>query len=158
MKLLHFGIIALAAALTLPAFAQTKPASTDMQFFGQKVKADKKLVVATNMQLTEAEAKRFWPVYDAYQKDLEAINKRLLKTITAYADAWNKGPVANNTAKKLLDESLAVEEAELKLKRSYVPKFGKVLPGAKVARYFQVENKIRAAVRFELAAAIPLVE
>jgi hypothetical protein len=35
---------------------------------------------------------------------------------------------------------------------------GEVLPGAKVAHYIQVETKIRAIVRYELAAQIPLVQ
>ena len=158
MKLLHFGIIVLAASLALPVLAQTKPTATDMQIFAQKVKADKKFVVAANMQLTEPEAKGFWPIYDAYQKDLQQINDRLEKAIRAYADAYNKGPVANDTAKKLLGDALSIEEAELKLKHAYVPKLEKALPEMKVARYIQIENKIRALVRYELAAAIPLAE
>jgi len=56
-----------------------------------------------------------------------------------------------------MNEALAVEEEELKMKRSYVPKLEKVLPGAKVARYMQIESKIRAIVKMELAASIPLV-
>jgi hypothetical protein len=129
-----------------------------MEILLQKVKADKKLLVAQNLQLTEAEAKAFWPVYDAYQNDLQKINQRLGTTIAEYADAYNQGPVANETAKKLLNEALAIEEAEVKLKRAYVPKLEKALPAAKVARYVQIENKIRAAIRYELAGAIPLVD
>ena len=64
----------------------------------------------------------------------------------------------DDTAKKLLNEVLAIEGAELDMRKSYVPKFEKVLPAAKVARYYQIENKIRAAVRYELAEGIPLVE
>jgi hypothetical protein len=128
-----------------------------MQILAEKVKADKKLVVAANMQLTEEEAKGFWPVYESYQKDLAALNKRLFGVIKSYADAYNKGAVADDAAKKLMNSYLAVEDAELKLKRSYVPKLEKVLPGAKVARYMQIENKIRALVKYELAAQIPLV-
>jgi hypothetical protein len=58
-----------------------------------------------------------------------------------YADAYNKRTVPDETAKKLLNDYLAVEEAELKLKRSYVPKLEKAIPGMKVARYLQIENK-----------------
>jgi hypothetical protein len=76
----------------------------------------------------------------------------------AYADAYNEGPVANATAKKLLDESLAIDAAEARLKTATVPKILAVLPATKAARYIQIENKIRAAVRYELAARIPLVE
>jgi len=89
-----------------------------MKILADKVKADKKLVVAANRQLTEEEAKGFWPVYEAYQKDLAGINKRLFGAIKNYADAYNKGPVSDETAKKLLNQALAVEEAEVTLKRS----------------------------------------
>ena len=125
----------------------------------QKIKADKKLVVASNMNLTDAEAKNFWPLYDGYQKELEQINQRLLTTIKSYADAYNagKGEISNDTAKKLLGDALGVEESEVKLRQSYAAKLGKVLPATKVARYLQIESKIRAIVRFELAAQIPLV-
>ena len=96
-----------------------------MDILREKVKADKKLLVAENLALTDAEGKAFWPVYDAYQADLQAINQRLTAAILAYADAYNKGPVTRRVAKKLLDEALAVDDAEAKLKRAVVPK---VLP------------------------------
>jgi Spy/CpxP family protein refolding chaperone len=154
---------ALAAGLAAPAMAQTPaaaPASatTNMEILRQKVKADKKLVVAQNLSLTDAEGAAFWPVYEAYQKDLQQINQRLMTAIRAYADAYNKGPVTNETAKKLLEESMAIDEAEAKLKSSSAPKILAALPATKAARYIQIENKIRAAVRYELAAGIPLVE
>jgi len=155
MKLVQVVLFAVATLLALPVAAQT---ASDMQILAEKIKADKKVVVAANMQLTEDEAKGFWPVYEAYQKDLAGINKRLLGTIKNYADAYNKGPVSDETAKKLINAAIAVEEAEVKLKRSYVPKLEKVIPGMKVARYIQIENKIRAGVKYELAAQIPLVQ
>lgn len=164
MKLVPIVMFAAATLFALPAVAQTKsapqakPASSDMEIFRQKVKADKKVVVAANMQLTEAEAKGFWPVYEAYQKDLEQINGRIAKGVTAYADAYNKGPVSDADAKKLISEAISIEEAEAKLKRDYLPKLDKVIPGMKVARYMQIESKIRAVIKYELAANIPLVE
>ena len=155
--------IGMAAGLTSVAMAQTPApapatATTNMEILRQKLKADKKLVVAQYLQLTDAEGTTFWPVYDAYQKDLQQVNQRLSSVIQAYADAYNKGPVANDVAKKLLDEALAVDEAELKLKSSYMPKIVGALPITKAARYIQIENKIRAAIRYELADGIPLVQ
>jgi hypothetical protein len=173
MNLFRTGLFVLAATLAAPAIAQDKgaakpaPASaaapaaqgaSTMEALRAKIKADKKLLVAANLSLTDAEAKAFWPVYDAYQKDLQQINERTGKAIVAYADAYNKGQVSNETAKRLLGEAMAIEESELKLKQSLVPKLEKALPGAKVARYVQIENKIRALVKYELAANIPLVE
>ena len=155
MKLAQAVLFAVTTLLALPAAAQT---ASDMQILAEKIKTDKKVVVAANMQLTEDEAKGFWPVYEAYQKDLQGINKRLLGTIKNYADAYNKGPVSDETAKKLIKEAIAIEDAEVQLKSAYVPKLEKVIPGMKVARYIQIENKIRAIGKYELAAQIPLVQ
>jgi hypothetical protein len=148
---------AIVVGLAAPAMSQST-AKTNMDILSQKIKADKKLVVAQNLKLTDAEGAAFWPVYDAYQKDLELINQRLTAAILAYADAYNKGPVTNDAAKKLLAEALAIDEAEAKLKSTSAPKILAALPATKAARYIQIENKIRAVVRYELAAGIPLVE
>lgn len=132
---------------------------TNMAILMQKIKADKKLLVANNMGLNEAEGKKFWPLYDSYQKELEQINQRLLQTIKNYADAFNagKGMVSDGDAKRLLNEYLALEESELQLKRAYADKVGKVLPATKATRFIQIENKIRAVLRADLAMQIPLV-
>lgn len=149
-------LLVLAASLATPALAQDE-ATSNMEILRQKVAADKKLLIAANMNLTQAEARGFWPVYDAYQQDLRRINERLGKVIAEYAKAYNKRSVDNETAKRLLEEALAIEEAEVRLKRSYLPRLEKVLPETKVARYLQIETKIRALARYELAAQIPLV-
>ena len=97
-------------------------------------------------------------MYDAYQKDLQEINERLTAVILAYADAYNKGAVDDATAKKLIEDASAVDDAEATLRRTTLPKILAVLPAAKAARYVQIENKIRAVIRYELAAGIPLVQ
>jgi hypothetical protein len=148
--------VAIVAGLVAPLLAQSG-GTTNMDILRQKIKADKKLVVAENLKLTDPEGAAFWPVYDAYQKELQQINQRLAAGIKAYAEAYNKGPVTDETAKKLLDEALAIETAEGTLKNAFVPKIMAALPATKAARYIQIENKIRAAVRYELAASIPLV-
>lgn len=158
MKILRIVVLALAVMLPPPVIAQDKGGDMNMEILRQKIKADKKLVVAANMQLTEAEAKKFWPIYEAYQSDLEKLNQRLGKLIVDYAAVYNKGSVPDATAKKLLNEALAIEEAEVKMKRSYVPKLEKAVSEMKAARYIQIENKIRAIIRYELAAQVPLVE
>jgi hypothetical protein len=145
-----------AMLLAAPVFAQSA-SDTNMEILKEKLKADKKLLVAGNMELTDAEAKQFWPVYDSYQKDLETVNKQLFKTIKDYAEAFNKGAIPDDQAKKLLGEALSVEEQETKLKRSYAEKLEKVIPSTKVARYIQMETKIRSLIKFEMAQQIPLV-
>ena len=148
-----------AAVMAFPASAltQDKPAD-NMQILREKVKADKKLLVAANMELTESESKGFWPVYEDYQKDLAAINQRIAKLIESYATDYRANTLTDEKAKKLVDELIAIEQAETGLKASYVPKLSKVLPQKKVARYLQIENKIRAVVKYELAAGVPLAQ
>ena len=153
-------VAVLTAVVTLvacPAISQDKPAE-NMQILRDKVKADKKLVVAANMDLTESEAKGFWPVYEQYQKDLAAINQRIARLIESYAADYRANTLTDEKAQKLTAELVAIQKAEADLQASYAPKLSKELPPKKVARYLQIENKIRAAVKYELAANIPLVE
>jgi hypothetical protein len=141
----------------MPGLAQDKPAD-NMQILRDKIKADKKLVVATNMELTESEAKGFWPIYDQYQKDLQKINRRIATLLESYAADFRGKSLTDEKAKKLIEEAVAIEQAEANLKSTYAPKLSKVLPVRKVARYLQIENKIRAVVKYELATGVPLVQ
>ena len=135
--------------------AAQEKASDNMQIVREKVRADKKLLVAENMQLTEAEAKAFWPVYDQYQDELFLLRTRTAKLIKDYAEAEK---MTNDVAKKLLDELMIIEALGPKLRQTYLPKFRKVLPELKVVGYYQIENKINAALMYELAANIPLMK
>ena len=151
-----------AVAVTLFGFApysgaQDKPAD-NMQILRDKIKADKKLVVATNMELTESEAKDFWPIYDQYQRDLQKINQRIANVLEGYAADFRRKSLTDEKAKKLIDEAVAIEQAEANIKSTYAPKLSKVLPVKKVARYLQIENKIRAVVKYDLAQGVPLVQ
>jgi hypothetical protein len=152
-----FMLMVAAAIMSLPpAFAENAQ-NTNMQILLEKVKADKKLLIAGNLDLTDQESKAFWPLYEGYQKDLEQLNRHLSGLINEYAEAYNKGSVSEDVAKDLINESLKTEGAEVKMRREYAEKLAKVLPATKVARYLQMENKIRAAIKFDLAANIPLM-
>jgi hypothetical protein len=159
MKVAFF--LTLAAAITIvfvsPVASQDKPAD-NMQILLEKIKADKKLLVAANMELTESEAKEFWPVYEEYQKDLASIYQRMARLIESYAADYRANTLTDEKAKPLIDELVAIEHIDGALQQSFAPKLSKVLPQKKVARYLQIENKIRAAVKYELAKGVPLVQ
>jgi len=157
MKLVGVVILCLAVLTAIPGFAQCNQADTNMQILRDKLKGDKKVVVAANMDLTDAEAKVFWPIYDAYQKDLQGPNDRLIKAILAYADAYNNNTLTDDQAISLTNAALAIDQEEVTMRKAYTDKLKGVLPGKKVARYFQIESKIRALVRYEMADSIPLV-
>jgi hypothetical protein len=152
-------VLALAAAMVIgvvsPVLAQDKPAD-NMQILVEKLRADKKLLVAANMELTEAEAKGFWPLYQRYQDELFLLRARTGKLIKDYTEAYKD--MSDDKARVLLDEFLTIDSLGQKLREAYLPEFRKVLPEKKVARYYQIENKIQAALYYELAKEIPLVQ
>jgi hypothetical protein len=153
-KFVLYVLLLLTVILTAaPVPAQDKEAD-NMQIIVQKVRADKKLLVAENMQLSETEAKSFWPLYDQFQDELFLIRARTLKMLEDYKNSYET--MTNKNAKKLLDEYMTIESLRLKLYQAYLVKFRKVLPDAKVARYYQIENKIQAALMYELARIVPL--
>lgn len=125
--------------------------------YWENVKSNKKAWIALNMGLAPDEEKRFWPIYDGYQKDIEPLNQRLLKAIQIYAKHYRAQSLTDDMAEKLTAEVLAIEEAEVRLRKNYAGKLSKVLPGRKAARYIQLESRVRTVVRFELAQNIPLV-
>jgi len=136
-----------------PVFSQD---AETMKLVREKIRADKKFLIATNMELTEAEGKAFWPIYDVFQDDLGKLSARGLKLLEDYAK--NYKVMTNDIAKKTLDEQMAIESDKLKLRQAYLPTFRKALSDIKVARYYQLENKIQAVVNYELADMIPLVK
>jgi hypothetical protein len=87
---------------------------------------------------------------------MNTVNDRLVKLIQDFAGHYAN--MTNNEAKRLVNESLAIDADRLKIRQSYLPKFRQVLSELKVARYYQIENKIQAAVNYDLAAGIHLTE
>ena len=137
------------------ATAQDKPAD-NMDVLREKMRADKKVVVASVLELTESEAKVFWPVYNAYQSDMITHYDRLLKLVDTFAK--NYETMSDEMSMKLLTEYLALERDYVAILNAYLPRFKKVLPPRKVARLYQIENKARALVNYDLARGIPYVK
>ena len=132
-----------------------KPAD-NLDVLREKLRADKRLVVAEALELTEKEAQAFWPVYNAYQSDMIAHYDRIFKLLDTYAGAYKS--MTDPIATQLLGEFMAIQTSYLNIITSYVPKFQRVLPPRKVARLYQVENKIRALVDYQFAQEVPLMK
>lgn len=137
--------------------AQDKPAN-NLEVVREKLKADKKLLITKYMALTASEAKKFWPVYEEYQQDLQQINQRLLRLLQSYAADYRNQSLTDAKAQQLLDEWIAIENDDAKRRASYIPKVMKALPPKKTARYLQIENEYRILLKYELAADVPLVQ
>ena len=114
----------------------------------------KRLVVMENMEFTEEEAAAFWPVYDKHQEELFQVNQRGAKLILAYASVYQT--LTDEQAVKLVDEYYDIQDDRLTVMKKMAVDVGKVLPGKKAFRYLQVESKLSAIGRYELAKEIPL--
>lgn len=141
-----------------PLMAQKADSTISMDSLRTLLRTGKRAIVDSNMSLTAAEATKFWPVYDAYQADLGKINARTGTLIKGYADAYNKGGVTDAVATQMTNDFIAIEGDRVALMQSYLPKFSAAIPPRKVARYYQIENKLRAVLNFALADQIPLVQ
>jgi Spy/CpxP family protein refolding chaperone len=128
---------------------------TDLRALRSAVKADRRALVASTLKLTDGQAKRFWPIYDAYQRSLDAANRRRVMAVEALI--IRDKPVTDLYARKLANELLAADEAELKARRKMQRGVMKALPPLKAARYLQLESKIRAVQAYDIAATIPLI-
>src|SRR5437899_7274698 len=149
-----FAIVSMAAQC---AFAEDKIADvTDMQALRDAVRADRKAFVSSTLKLTNAEAKRFWPAYDGYQRTLDMANRRRVVAVETLI-ARDK-PVTDLYARNLANELVASDETEVKARRTLHNRVMRALPPTKAARYLQLESKIRAVQAYDIAATIPLIK
>jgi small-conductance mechanosensitive channel len=153
MKKMVLMFVVLAISAPLVAFAQSE--ADVMEMTREVVRAERKALVAENMQLNEAESQRFWPVYNEYQNEVRKIGDRRLKLLQSYAYAYEN--LTEMQAEAFLKESMEIQKAKLELQQSFIPKFKEVLSPKMVARFYQIDHKLDAIIEYDLAAEIPLV-
>jgi hypothetical protein len=151
---LILGASAAALRADEPSGGEATEASLDALL--SAVRSNRKALVAVNLRLTDGEAAKFWPLYDRYQKEITTTGDRLVGVIQEYTAAFPD--FSNDKAMKLVEDYLAIEADRVRVRRAYVPEFAAVLPGRKVARLYQIENKMDAVIRYDLAATIPVME
>ena len=158
MKTIVTALLFAVASLTAPiGAAQNKDGDvTDMQALRAAIKADKKAFVASTMNLTSAEAKRFWPIYDAYQRSVDAGNRR--RALAIEAVVAKDQSLSNLYARNLANELISNDETEIRARRTLHNRIMRALPPNKAARYLQLESKIRAVQDYDIATTIPLIK
>ena len=155
MKNRLVGLMMFIFLLSSPLFAQV---SEDFEKVREKMQKQKDEVIAAEMTLTESESKAFWPLYREYQEALRTLQDRSFLLLAGYARERENETFTDRKATALLDEYLDIEREGLWLKRTYMDKFGKILPAGKVMRYFQLENKIAAMINYQMTQGVPLAK
>lgn len=143
--------LALVAGSAAPAHAQ---AATEIELTRAHIQKARQAIIADAMHLTEDESLAFWPAYRDYRVDMARVGDRLVKVITEFVKA--DAALNDEQANRLMVEYLDIKAKDVSVKKKYVGVFRKLLPAPKVARFFQLENKLDAIVNYDLALTIPL--
>ena len=146
----------LGAQTTPQANAQHVISSQDLDLLRKDLRSQKKQLIAANLKLTDAEATKFWPVYDQYTAELVKINDKKYALIQDYADHW--GTMTDEQALMFLRQWLDVDIAATQLRQKYVPAVSQVLNGRSTATFFQLDRRISMMIELQLASQIPLVQ
>jgi len=128
----------------------------DIKLLRSDLQSDRKQIVAQNMQLTDKQAEKFWPVYDAYTQETTKLGDTLQGILKDYAQNYNT--MTDAQAQDLLKRMLALEKQRVDLAEQWVPKFDKVLPGKQTALFFQIDHRITLIRDLQLASIVPLVQ
>jgi hypothetical protein len=120
------------------------------------IRANRKALISVNLALSEDQAAKFWPVYDSYAKALAPTQDRVAALVEEYIRTYRT--LSDDKALELIKNYADADAERTKVRRSYIDEFAKILPGRTVARFYQIENKMDAVLRYDLAATIPVVD
>ena len=143
---------------TLFAEGSSKESVNNQEIQKQRteMQARKKQIVSTNLKLTDAEAVKFWPVYDKYTQDTISLNDSKMALIEDYARSYNT--LTDARAQNLIKRLLTADEAVSRLRTKYLTIFNKVLPAKKTALFFQLDRRLGLMMDMELVKQIPMVQ
>ena len=119
------------------------------------LRSNRKQVIAANMKLTDAEAEKFWPVYDQYVNELVNINNAKYALIKEYLQNTN---MTEEQADSMTKRWLGVDESVVQLRLKYIPIFRKALSAKATALFFQIERRVQMLIDLQLASSLPLIE
>ena len=151
-KISMVQVIVALLIVSVSAYAQDLQ---DMEKTRADILANKKKIITATLDLSGQEASVFWPLYEEYQNALKPVRDRSSRLIADYLRDYST--LTDEQAKVLLREVLTIERDQLNLKEAYVKKFSAVLSQRKVARYFQLENKLQTVLDYDLAKKIPVI-
>jgi len=125
-----------------------------IELLRKDVRSEKKQIIAENMDLSDVEAEKFWPVYDQYAAELSRIYDTKIALLNDYAE--NYGTMTGEQAENYIRKRAAVEQSIMELRLKYMPAFRKVLSGRETALFYQLDWRLGLAIDVELVQ-VPLI-
>lgn len=149
--LLVAGFLAFGFAGSL--YAQT---TSEVQITRADIQADRQAIVASNLQLTDEQAKAFWPLYRQYRTQMEGVGDKLMNLIADYGEQYES--LNDEQAADLMKRYLHLQKEVVAVKEKFAPRFSKILPAKTVLRFYQIENKMDTIVMLGVSSQIPLAK
>lgn len=128
----------------------------DIQLMRKDIRSQRKQLIASNMKLTDAEAEKFWPVYNQYIMDLSTINDTKYALIKQYVQ--NRGNLTDAEADTAVNQWVGVDVSVADLRKRYIPNFRKVLSPKNTALFYQLDRRVQLLIDVQLASALPMIE
>jgi hypothetical protein len=125
----------------------------DLNLLRKDLRSKRKQLIAANLKLTDAEAAKFWPVYDQYVTELITINDKKFGLIQDYADNWGK--MTNDQSLLFSRQWLDMDIQTAQLRQKYVPIVSKALDGKKTATFFQLDRRIAMMMELQVSSQMP---
>ena len=120
------------------------------------LKSRKANFIREGLRLNEKESAAFWPIYKNYEAELKRVDDSRRLLILDLMD--NYDTMTDARAKELIKRKLATEGQRIEIKREYLKRFEKVLPGKTLARFLQLEYRFGLLIDLKDTAEIPLIE
>ena len=157
------GILALAMSGSLFAQDQSENQGQDqtqtrsaIEVTRADIQSNRQALVASNLPLTDEQAKVFWPLYRQYRTEMQTVGDRLVNLIENYGQNYES--LTDEQAAQMMKEYLKMQKDSTAIKEKYVPRFSKVLPSKTVMRFYQIENKMDLIVMLAVSSQIPLAK
>ena len=128
----------------------------DVEMLRANLRANRKELMARNMNLTADEATKFWPIFDQYRKEAITPNDERWALIKEYAA--NYDTMTDAQAQDYIKRATAVDQQLLALRLRYVPVFEKVVSAKKTALWYQIDRHIDLMINLQLSSMIPIVD
>src|SRR5687768_18191111 len=132
-KLLKYLLIALSIVSVNLSFGQEDDDGPPIREERMKeIKAQKSAYLTQKMELSPAEAQRFWPIYNQMDEEQEANRKELMELRRSLKKS--EAEITEQRANDLLDRELAMREKELEIAKKYDPQLRKAIGAQKLAK------------------------
>ena len=125
-----------------------------IELLRKDVRSQKKQIIAENMDLSDAEAEKFWPLYDQYAAELSRIYDTKIALLNDYAE--NYSSMTGEQAENYIRKRAEVEQSIMQLRLKYMPAFRKVLSGRETALFYQLDWRLGLAIDVEMVQ-VPLI-